>query len=141
MLSAVCPYLIVSPLSTRIAACIAMIFPLGVILGLFFPTGMRLAKGLSTEDTPWYWALNGVFGVLCSALAVFISIYLGVSVNFYLAAGCYLSVSLAQVWFLAAKSQQPAALERPSGAVFSDEEEQDVCDNLEQAVTEGLVEV
>ena len=78
--------------------------------------------------------------MLCSALAVFISIYLGVSVNFYLAAGCYLSVLVAQVWFLAAKSQQPAALERPSGAVFSDDGE-DVCDNLEQPMTEGLVEV
>ena len=141
LLSAVCPHLIVSPLATRIAACIAMIFPLGVVLGLCFPTGMRLAKELSAADTPWYWALNGVFGVLCSALAVFISIYLGVSINFYLAAGCYLTVSLAQVWFLAAQSHQTAALASPSGAVFSDEEEQDVCGNLEQPVTEGLVEV
>jgi hypothetical protein len=40
-------------------------------------------------ETPWYWALNGIFSVLCSALAVFISIYLGISVSLYVGAACY----------------------------------------------------
>jgi hypothetical protein len=126
--------LIVSSLSTRIAACIAMIFPVGVILGLFFPTGMRLAKALSKQDTPWYWALNGVFGVLCSALAVFISIYLGISINFYLAAGCYLLVLIAQAWFAAAKPQSPATSASGPSETWSDEE-------LERQLNECLVEV
>jgi hypothetical protein len=34
--------------------------------------------------------LNGIFSVLISALAVFISINLSISVNFYIAAACYL---------------------------------------------------
>jgi hypothetical protein len=33
--------------------------------------------------------LNGVFGVLCSALAVFVSIQFSISTNFLLAAACY----------------------------------------------------
>ena len=44
------------------------------------------------SDTPWYWALNGVFGVLFSAIAVLVSIYAGISINFYIAAACYCEV-------------------------------------------------
>jgi hypothetical protein len=69
---------------------IALIFPTGIFLGMFFPTGMRLAKNTASSETPWFWALNGICGVLGSALAVFISIYAGISFNFYIAAALYL---------------------------------------------------
>jgi len=82
---------------TRIAASIAVILPMGLLMGLFFPTGMKLTKSLSSAETPWYWALNGVFGVLCSAVAVFISIYVGISKNIYIAAVCYSAVIITQV--------------------------------------------
>ena len=64
-------------------------FPLGLLLGLFFPTGMQLARSAGSQETPWYWALNGIFGVLCSALAVLISIYVSISMNFYIGVACY----------------------------------------------------
>ena len=76
----------------KIAAAIAVICPAGVLMGMFFPTGMRLAKSVCAHETPWYWALNGIFGVLFSAIAVFISIYVGISTNFYIAAVCYSGV-------------------------------------------------
>jgi hypothetical protein len=79
----------------RIAVSVALIFPIGLLMGVFFPTGMRLAKASSSAETPWYWALNGVFGVLCSALAVLVSIYVGISSNLYLGAVCYGSAVLA----------------------------------------------
>jgi hypothetical protein len=79
----------------KIFVSIAVIAPVGVILGFFFPTGIRLFRGVSEEHLPWFWGLNGVFGVLCSALAVFISIFFGISTNFYVAACCYLGISLA----------------------------------------------
>jgi hypothetical protein len=77
----------------KIFVSIAVITPVGVILGFFFPTGMRLFRPLHEGSLPWFWALNGVFGVLCSALAVFISIFFGISTNFYIAACCYLGIS------------------------------------------------
>ena len=89
--------MVTEPIGVRIAAAGAVIFPIGFLMGLFFPTGMRLARSVSSGETPWYWALNGVFGVLCSALAVLISIYVGVFINFYLAALCYAAVLIAQV--------------------------------------------
>jgi hypothetical protein len=89
LLTAVLRHLVTADLALRIAVSVAIISPLGLLLGLFFPTGMGLAKSAHPADTPWYWALNGILGVLCSVLAVFISIYLAVSVNFYIAAVCY----------------------------------------------------
>jgi spermidine synthase len=85
---------VTDPLPLKIALSVAVVFPLGMLLGLFFPTGMKLARAVSAAETPWYWALNGIFGVLCSALAVVISIYLGISVNFYVAAACYAALLL-----------------------------------------------
>ncbi len=97
LLSALLATMIAEPTLLKIGASVAVIFPMGLLMGLFFPTGMRLAKSMAAEETPWYLALNGIFGVLCSALAVFISIYIGVSVNFYIAAICYSAVLIAQV--------------------------------------------
>jgi spermidine synthase len=82
--------MIASPMLSKLLASVLVIFPMGVLLGFFFPTGMRLVTSIIAAETPWYWALNGIFSVLCSALAVFISIYFGISTNFYIAAGCYL---------------------------------------------------
>jgi len=86
-------------LPVKIALAISVIAPMGVLLGLFFPTGMRLFRPLADDYTPWFWGLNGVFGVLSSTSAVFISIFYGISNNFYIAAGCYFSVLLTQLVF------------------------------------------
>ena len=81
--------MITFPILVKIITSVLVIFPIGVIMGLFFPMGMRLFKTLGSTDTPWYWALNGIFGVLSSALAVFVSIYVSISFSFYIAAFCY----------------------------------------------------
>ena len=81
-------------MSGRILACVCLIGPLGIVLGLFFPTGMNVIEKTLGGQSPWYWALNGVMGVFCSALAVFISIYISIYFNLYLAAGCYLLTAL-----------------------------------------------
>lgn len=46
-------------------------------------------KTRNTMAGSWYWALNGIFGVLFSALAVFFSIYFGIATNFYIGVACY----------------------------------------------------
>ena len=86
--------MVASPMLSRVAVSVGLIFPLGLLLGGFFPTGMRLARQLLVAETPWFWALNGIFGVLCSALAVFFSIYVATSLNFYIGAACYAAISV-----------------------------------------------
>lgn len=101
---------ITQPFLNKILVSIGLIFPLGILLGCCFPIGMRLVRTVQPVETPWYWALNGVFSVLCSALAVFISIYLGTSINFYIAAGCYVALvfCLFKILQQAPTQQKPA---------------------------------
>ena len=75
--------------TTKILMSVLVIFPVGMLMGLFFPTGMRLVQTDYEDDTPWFWALNGIMGVLCAALAVFVSLIFGISVNFFIAAVAY----------------------------------------------------
>ncbi len=95
LLTAVISNMITSPVIVKIVISVLLIFPMGVLMGLFFPAGMRLAAAVCAGETPWYWALNGILGVLCSALAVLLSIYAGISVNFYIAAVCYAAALVA----------------------------------------------
>jgi hypothetical protein len=83
-----------SPLMVKILVSILVISPLGILMGVCFPIGMRLVRTIRAAETPWYWALNGIFGVLCSALTVFISIYFGIATSLYVAAICYLMLLL-----------------------------------------------
>lgn len=96
--------LITYSMPIKIATSVAVIFPVGLLLGCFFPTAMQLVKLRGDSETAWYWAINGVFGVLFSALAVFISIYLGITVNFYLGAALYV-VTMPCLWSLARQAQ------------------------------------
>jgi predicted membrane-bound spermidine synthase len=82
---------------TRALASLALIVPVGLLLGLFFPMGMRLASQRGFGETPWYWAINGIFGVLASALAVFVSIHFGISRTFWISASCYAALTFCVV--------------------------------------------
>jgi hypothetical protein len=80
------------PLLLRAAVTCLILLPLGLLLGCFFPVGMRLlrASALPERVAPWYWGLNGIFGVLSSAAAVAISMYSGIPTNQAIAACFYL---------------------------------------------------
>ncbi|MDH3466413.1 MAG: hypothetical protein OES26_10985 [Gammaproteobacteria bacterium] len=98
VLSLIVEAMVTSPMLARILACIVVLTPMGLVMGLFFPLGMRLAKARNMPETPWLWALNGIFGVLASALAVFVAIYSRISVNFQIGALCYLLLLLPLVF-------------------------------------------
>jgi hypothetical protein len=74
----------------RIAVSVAVIMPLGFLLGFAFPTGMRLVEAIDTQPTPWFWGINGATGVLASVLGVMFSMALGIDVTMLLSALCYL---------------------------------------------------
>lgn len=93
-----------APMGARIAASLAMTVPLGLVMGCFYPTGMRVAERLGKAETPWYWALNGVMGTLVSGVAVFVSLYFSITANFWLGAACY----VAALFCLLAMARRPA---------------------------------
>jgi predicted membrane-bound spermidine synthase len=96
----------------RIAISIAVIMPLGFLLGFAFPTGMRLVGTVDSQPTPWFWGINGATGVLASVLGVMFSMAMGINVTMLLAALCYLL--LIPVAFRLFEMKQPT----PANAVL-----------------------
>jgi hypothetical protein len=79
-------------LPVRVAVSLAVVMPLGFLLGFAFPTGMRLIEAIDPEPTPWFWGINGATGVLASVLAVMLSMAYGINVTMALAGLCYLGL-------------------------------------------------
>lgn len=77
-------------LLVRVAITVALIAPLGFLLGFAFPTGMKLINAVDSTPAPWFWGINGAAGVLASAVAVMVSMNFGIDVTASLAGICYL---------------------------------------------------
>src|SRR5262249_32631516 len=54
----------------RVAVSIALLLPLGLVLGGFFPLGIRLASREHAQLVPWAWAVNGCATVIGTLVAV-----------------------------------------------------------------------
>ncbi len=80
------------PLTMRIALALAVVMPLGFLLGFAFPTGMRLVEAVDRGPTAWFWGINGATGVLASVLAVMIGMAFGINVTVTVSALCYLAL-------------------------------------------------
>jgi hypothetical protein len=83
------------PLPARIAAAAALLVPVGVLLGVGLPGGMRLLNRARPEIVAWGWGMNGAFSVIGATAAIFIAMNWGFSVTllagaltYLLAAGC-----------------------------------------------------
>ena len=70
-----------------------MLVPLGVLLGMPLPGGMRLLSAGRPEIVPWGWGMNGAFSVIGATLAVFIAMNWGFSVTLIGAALVYLGAA------------------------------------------------
>jgi MFS family permease len=63
----------------RILTAAALLAPLGVLMGIPFPTGMRLASREARNLVSWAWAVNGGASVFGASLAMVISMTYGFS--------------------------------------------------------------
>jgi hypothetical protein len=82
------------PLAGRIGISVALLFPLGVLLGMPLPGGMRLLSASRPEMVPWGWGLNGAFSVIGATLAVFVAMNWGFSVTLMAATVTYAAATL-----------------------------------------------
>ena len=78
------------PLAARIAAAVLLLVPVGVLLGLGLPGGMRLLDRARPEIVAWGWGMNGAFSVIGATAAIFIAMNWGFSVTLLAAALTYL---------------------------------------------------
>lgn len=82
----------------RALVAIAILFPLGLFMGMAFPLGMTLASTRSTALTPWLWGINGATSVCASVLAVVIALGSSISASFWIGFLCYVLAFGALVW-------------------------------------------
>jgi hypothetical protein len=61
----------------RIAVAVATLVPLGMLLGIPMPTGLRLLQARAPGMVAWAWGINGALSVLGATLAIFIAMNWG----------------------------------------------------------------
>ncbi len=80
------------PLAERVALTLALIAPLGLILGAFMPLGLVTVTALGEHDreyVAWAWAVNGFFSVLSSTLATVLAMTVGFGAVLVIALAIY----------------------------------------------------
>ena len=65
------------PLPLKMLITVALIAPLGFLMGIPFPTGLGTLEGWEKSAVRWGWSMNAASSVLGSAMAIFFAIYLG----------------------------------------------------------------
>jgi hypothetical protein len=77
------------PFTTRLAVTMALLAPLGFLMGIPFPLGMRWAGTHRPGVVPWLWGVNGTLSVLGSALSIALAIHVGLRATLLVSAGLY----------------------------------------------------
>ncbi|MCL4298931.1 MAG: hypothetical protein KJ077_24555 [Anaerolineae bacterium] len=77
------------PFAGRVAITAVALFPLGLLLGIPFPGGLRLVAQESPGLIPWLWAVNGCASVISAVLAAMVALPWGFSVVLWSAALAY----------------------------------------------------
>jgi hypothetical protein len=81
---------IAEPIEVKAIVSIAILAPIGFLMGMPLPTGMRLLKVHRPNYIPWMWAVNGAFSVLGAVLAIALGIMYGSSLAMILGILIYL---------------------------------------------------
>jgi spermidine synthase len=89
----------------RLAASVMALAPLGFLMGVPFPSGIRLTGSVAPGLVPWAWGVNGFASVLSSILAVMLAISQGFSLVLFAGGAAY---ALALVVIYAVATQRSA---------------------------------
>ncbi|TAK52156.1 MAG: hypothetical protein EPO25_14360 [Gammaproteobacteria bacterium] len=78
-------------LPQRVLVSVALLLPIGLLLGMCFPLGIRWARQAHDHLIPWAWAVNGVFSVFAAAASLVVAINFGLKAMMLAGATCYLA--------------------------------------------------
>ena len=81
--------LITQSFPVRLVLAVAVIAPIGVLLGLAMPIGLHRFEALFPAAVPYAWAVNGLASVVASVLGVAIALFCGFRTTTLVAAACY----------------------------------------------------
>lgn len=77
------------PLWARLLAAALILAPLGVLMGMPFPAGLRRAAGQHPGIVPWAWAINGCASVVSAVVTTMLALEAGFTAVLGLAILCY----------------------------------------------------
>lgn len=98
-LSSILSIFLAEPFVVRAIVSVAILAPLGFMLGMPFPTGMRMVKTYFPTNVAWMWAINGAFSVFGAVLAASIGIMYGLSWSMALGVIAYsIAIGIAATW-------------------------------------------
>jgi hypothetical protein len=80
--------LLAAPLWARLAATVAVMGPLGYLMGQPLPAGLSLLR--QERLVPWVWSINGALSVLGSVGALVLAVNFGYTVTMLVGPACYL---------------------------------------------------
>ena len=87
--------LLAAPLVLRVGIVMLIIIPIGLSMGVMFPSGIRLLEGRSQLFVPWAWGINGALSVVGSILSLYLAMKVGFVSLIWLALVVYLAAFLA----------------------------------------------
>jgi hypothetical protein len=74
----------------RIAIAVGTLVPIGMLLGVPMPTGLRLLQARAPHMMAWAWGINGALSVLGATVAIFIAMNWGFRTTLVTASATYL---------------------------------------------------
>ncbi|MFT5289030.1 MAG: hypothetical protein ACI8QS_001210 [Planctomycetota bacterium] len=78
----------------KIIVSLLLILPLGFLMGLFFPHGLRMVNRVAPELVPWAWGANSAASILGSIVSLILAIHLGFAITAVFAAAAYVVLCL-----------------------------------------------
>ena len=109
------PELLGLALWLRVLIVVAMLVPTGLVLGMPFPSGIRVVEQMCPHLIPWGWAINAFFSVFGSIFCIVLSMAIGFSNVFYVAAGVYVvGLLFMKTSSDAEDGQEPASANQPA---------------------------
>ncbi len=89
------PFLLPLPLAARILIAMALIAPLGFVMGMPFPRGLQSTGRGALPAPPFFWGLNGVMSVIGSVTTVFVALRWGFQAAMLIGCIAYVFAGLA----------------------------------------------
>ncbi|MFO0590280.1 MAG: hypothetical protein U0441_22240 [Polyangiaceae bacterium] len=79
----------------RVFFTVALLLPIGALMGSLAPIGVKLVGSRSSSILPWCWGLNGFASVMGTALGTFVAMSFGFSATLLLAGLAYFIAAIA----------------------------------------------
>jgi hypothetical protein len=101
-------------LFSRITIALLLVGPLGFVLGMPFPLGLRVAMKRSSALGAWAWGVNGFFTVIGTVLALMLGMMVGFRMVLLVACACYLAGLLVLTRISSRTDNGAAKLRKPA---------------------------